>query len=127
MVQRSWSGPEARFRLDTLNFLEMGTMPITRATSIILCLVALRLGAQTTPPSASMTIQTEAGSQPVRWQATYTTIYSEDAAKIALTLGPGLQLQNGASIVTDPALMLPGTASIRLKNYGAVTTMSAII
>jgi hypothetical protein len=66
-------------------------------------------------------------SRPVRWQATYTTTYAEDAPKAASTLGDGLQLQNGASIVTNPALMLSGTASIRLRNYGSVSTNPAAV
>ena len=63
-------------------------------------------------------------TQPVRWEARYTQIYSEGTAP---TLDPGLQLQNGASVATDPALVLPGSVSIRLKNYGGVTTNPAVV
>jgi len=70
---------------------------------------------------------TARGLPPARWQATYTTIYSEDAAKTAATVAPGLQLQGAASIISDRTLMLPGTASIHLKNYGAVTTNPSVV
>jgi uncharacterized protein (TIGR03437 family) len=76
------------------------------------------------------TLMTAAWGQsnlPVRWQAQYTQIYSEGADGTASTLGTGLQLQGGASVVTDPILALPGTASIRLKNYGAVATSPTVV
>jgi len=66
-------------------------------------------------------------TQPVRWQAQYAQIYSQPPATAASALGPGLQLQNGASILSDPTLTLPGAASIRLRNYGAVATTPAAV
>ena len=104
----------------------VGPHKVKRLAWAILCLLPYCLFGQISK-RASMTIQAQADSQPVRWQATYTTIYAEDAPKTALTLGPGLQLQNGASIVTDPALMLPGTASIRLKSFGTIATNAGVV
>jgi uncharacterized protein (TIGR03437 family) len=54
--------------------------------------------------------------------ATGKVIASENAEGTAPTVGPGLQLQNGASVVTDPTLVVSGQASIRLTNYGAIAT-----
>ena len=65
-------------------------------------------------------------SQPVRWQAKYTQLYAEPAGGSSPSLDPGLQLQNGASLVTDPALALSGSPSIRLKNYGTVNVNPAV-
>lgn len=54
--------------------------------------------------------------------ATGTAIATEDCEESAPTVGPGLQLQNGAAVVTDPALVIGGKASVRLRNYGELTT-----
>ena len=71
--------------------------------------------------------QPQAGSQPVRWQAQYTQVYSQPPAA-ASPLGPALQLQTGASVVTDPSLTLAGNqATIRLKSYGTVATVPAAL
>jgi hypothetical protein len=65
----------------------------------------------------------QATSNPQRWQAQYTQIYSEDFEGSH----PGIQLQNGASVTTDPALVLAGSASIRLNNFaGLVTNPTAL-
>jgi uncharacterized protein (TIGR03437 family) len=64
---------------------------------------------------------------PVRWQAQYTQLYSEPTGEAPLLLGPGLQLQSGASVITDPTLVLPGSASVRLKGYAAIATNPAVI
>ena len=54
--------------------------------------------------------------------ATGTAIATEDCEESAPVVGPGLQLQNAAAVVTDPAVVISGKASVRLKNYGALTT-----
>jgi hypothetical protein len=56
-----------------------------------------------------------------RWQAQYTQIYYnnlESASPASQSAGPGLLLLNGASITTDPAVVVGGNISIRLTNGG---------
>ena len=60
--------------------------------------------------------------QPVRWNAQYTEIYFDNIENGATALNNA-----GASVVTDPALVLAGHASIRLKNFGGVTTNPAVV
>ena len=60
--------------------------------------------------------------QPVRWNAQYTEIYFDNIENGATGLNNA-----GASVVTDPALVLAGHASIRLKNNGGVTTNPAVV
>ena len=49
-------------------------------------------------------------------------VAAEDAEGSSATVGPGLQLQNGASVVTDSALVIGGKASVRLANWGSLIT-----
>ncbi|MBZ5677716.1 MAG: hypothetical protein LAP61_26015 [Acidobacteriia bacterium] len=60
--------------------------------------------------------------QPVRWNAQYTQIYFDDIENGATAFSNG-----GASVVTDPALVLAGHTSIRLKNNGGVTTNPGVV
>jgi hypothetical protein len=53
-------------------------------------------------------------------------IATENAEGTAPGVGPGLQLQNGALVTTDPALVLAGNASLRLTNYGTVATNPSV-
>ena len=63
-------------------------------------------------------------SAQTRFQVQYTSVYFDDVEAMAPapTLGPGLQLSHGASVTSDPSLVITGNASIRLKNYAAVAT-----
>lgn len=54
-------------------------------------------------------------------------IAAENAEGTAPTVGSGLQLQHGASVVTDPALVIGGKASISLANFGTVATAPAVV
>jgi uncharacterized protein (TIGR03437 family) len=73
------------------------------------------------------TVALAQSNQTVRWEATYTPVYSEPAGGTAATLDAGLQLVSGGTIVTDPALALPGSTSVHLKNYGGVATNPAVV
>jgi hypothetical protein len=64
---------------------------------------------------------------PLRWSAEYTQIYFDNVEGPDSTVGPGLQLQNGSSVVTDPALVIAGKTSVRVRNYGAVATNPAVV
>jgi len=66
----------------------------------------------------------QTGSNPSRWQAQYTPIYTE-----GMTVGPGtgLLLGNGASIVTDPSLVIPGHGASVLLDGGQLITDPAIL
>src|SRR6266852_3195987 len=69
-----------------------------------------------------------AGNQPVHYQAVYTRIYSDDveAGKTG-NIGPGLQLPRGASVTTDPSLVISGKASIHMPPNSEVITNSATV
>lgn len=58
------------------------------------------------------------GTQPLRHEAQYTRIYSDNIEPP----GPGLRLEGAATIVTDPALVLNGTASLRLNSARNLST-----
>jgi uncharacterized protein (TIGR03437 family) len=51
----------------------------------------------------------------------------DDAEGTGPVPGSGIQLQNGASLVTDPSLVVAGQGSIRLKNFGSIVTNSTVL
>src|SRR5215813_2098749 len=66
-------------------------------------------------------------AQPLRWEAQYTQVYSQPPSTTS-ALGPGLQLQGAASIVSDAAFSLPGSqATMRLWNCGSVATVPTAV
>ncbi|HLY17192.1 MAG TPA: IPT/TIG domain-containing protein [Bryobacteraceae bacterium] len=69
-----------------------------------------------------------AGNQPVHYQTVYTRIYADDveAGKIG-DIGPGLQLLRGASVTTDPSLVISGKASIHMPPNTEVITNSPAV
>jgi uncharacterized protein (TIGR03437 family) len=69
-----------------------------------------------------LTAQT--GSNPSRWQAQYTQIYTEG---MTIGAGSGLLLEQGASIVTNPSLAISGTPSVAVSNFGNLATDPAVI
>jgi uncharacterized protein (TIGR03437 family) len=62
-------------------------------------------------------------NQPVHYQTIYTRIYADDveAGKTG-NIGPGLQLLRGASVTTDPSLVISGKASIHMPPNSVVAT-----
>ena len=66
----------------------------------------------------------QTGSNPSRWQAQYTQIYTEGTT---VGVGSGFLLEQGASIVTDPSLAIGGTPSVALSNYGNIATDPAVV
>ena len=59
--------------------------------------------------------------------ATGKVIAAENAEGMAPTLGSGLQLQNGASVITDPSLVIAGQGSILIADYGTVATIPTVV
>jgi hypothetical protein len=59
--------------------------------------------------------------------ATGSVVATENAETTSITVGAGLQVRNGASVTTDPAIVLQGKGSIRLTNYGEVATVPAAV
>jgi len=59
--------------------------------------------------------------------ATGKVIATENAEGMAPTVGSGLQLQNGASVITDPSLVIAGQGSILLADYGTVATVPIVV
>ncbi|HTX37831.1 MAG TPA: hypothetical protein VME43_22535, partial [Bryobacteraceae bacterium] len=67
---------------------------------------------------------------PTRWQAQYSQVYYNDLAAASPgsnSAGPGLVLWNGATITTDPAVVIGGNTSIRLTNGAYVSTDPAVV
>ncbi len=92
------------------------TLPISDTAKLVI----LSLLIACAPEAIAQTTQ-----NPSYWQAQYTPIYVNN---IAPSLAPGLQLQNGAAVVTDPALVISGqAASIHLTNYGTISTDPAVV
>jgi hypothetical protein len=60
-------------------------------------------------------------------QATGTFIATENAEGTAPNIGSGLQLLGGASITTDPNLVIGGKASILIPSGATVTTNPAVV
>ncbi len=59
--------------------------------------------------------------------ATGKVIATENAEGMAPTVGSGLQLQNGASVTTDPSRVIAGQGSILLADYGTVATAPVVV
>src|SRR5581483_6477978 len=59
--------------------------------------------------------------------ATGKVIATENAEGLAPTVGSGLQLQNGALVITDPSLIIAGQGSILLADYGTVATIPTVV
>ncbi len=59
--------------------------------------------------------------------ATGQIVASENAERLAPTVGPGIQLLNGASVVTDPAPVIAGRASLRLSAFGTAATRPTVV
>jgi uncharacterized protein (TIGR03437 family) len=67
---------------------------------------------------------------PLRWSAQYTPIYFdnfETATGSALGPGSGLVLSTGASVTTDPSLVISGKNSIRLTTNAILSTNPAVL
>jgi len=69
----------------------------------------------------AVTAQNGSGPAPVRSQTQYTKLYAEGAA---IGPGTGILLGSGASIVTDPTLIIGNGPSIRLDNRGTNANIS---
>jgi uncharacterized protein (TIGR03437 family) len=67
-------------------------------------------------------------NQPVHYQTVYTRIYADDveAGKTG-NIGPGLQFPHGASVTTDPSLVISGKASIHMPPNAEVITKPASV
>jgi uncharacterized protein (TIGR03437 family) len=64
---------------------------------------------------------------PVRWQAKYTQIYSNDfETKTGPSANAGLQLQ-GSSVITDPSLVIAGNSSLLISNRGGFVSVPAVL
>lgn len=59
--------------------------------------------------------------------ATGNVIASENAERTGPTLKSGIQLQGGATVVTDPSLVISGKASLLLNNQGGLATDPSVI
>ena len=68
-----------------------------------------------------------AGSQPVHYQAVYTRIYADDIEAGTGRVGPGTGLPHGATVTTDPSLVIAGKASIHMAPNGEVITNPSIV
>lgn len=69
-----------------------------------------------------------AGSQPVHYQVVYSRVYADDVETGKTgNIGPGLQLPRGASVTTDPGLVISGKASIDMPPNAVVATNSLVV
>jgi hypothetical protein len=59
--------------------------------------------------------------------STSRVIASEDGEATLPSVGTGLRLQNGATVVTDPSLVIGGSASVALSNFGNIATDPAVV
>ena len=57
--------------------------------------------------------QSNSGAQPVRWNAQYTQIYSDDIETKAPVLGPAFSLGPAGSLTSNPAEVIAGNESIK--------------
>jgi uncharacterized protein (TIGR03437 family) len=78
---------------------------------VSLCIVFLNL-----PSWAQVT-----SSQPVRWQAQYTQIYSDDIETVAPTLTPAFSLGPAGSLTSNSAEVVSGTESIKGAYFGSAS------
>ncbi len=67
------------------------------------------------------TVRGQGISQPVRWQAQYTQIYSDDIETIAPALGSAFLLVPPASITSTPSEVISGSRSIKLACSDSAT------
>ena len=63
--------------------------------------------------------QTSPSTQPVRWNAEYTQIYSDNIDTIAPMLGPAFSLGPAGSLTSNPAAVIAGTESIEGSGTGS--------
>ena len=68
--------------------------------------------------------QSNPGSQPARWNAQYTEIYSDDIETIAPTLTPAFSLGPAGSLTSNPAEVIAGHESIKGSYFGSATFTS---
>src|SRR5215469_8452539 len=65
--------------------------------------------------------QSSSGSPPIRWQAQYTQIYSDDIETIAPTLTPAFSLGAAGSLTSNSAEVIAGNESIKGSYSGSAS------
>ena len=87
---------------------------VSVAIAAVFSLCSFRTVAQTNP-------------NPLRWQAKYTQIYSNDFETGAgPTTNAGVQLQ-GSSVITDASLVIAGRSSLLITNRGGFVSIPAVL
>jgi hypothetical protein len=65
--------------------------------------------------------QSNPSTQPVRWNARYTEIYSDNIDTIAPELGPAFSLGPAGSLASNPAAVIAGNESIEGSYFGSAS------
>jgi uncharacterized protein (TIGR03437 family) len=71
--------------------------------------------------SSPLWAQGNTSSQPARWQAQYTQIYSDNIETIAPSLGPAFSLGSAGSLTSNPSAVISGKQSIEGSYSGSAS------
>ena len=82
-------------------------------------LFTLSIALLSSPPDAFA--QINSSTQPVRWHAQYTEIYSDDIETIAPALGPAFSLGQAGSLTSNPPEVIAGNESIKGSYSGSAS------